>query len=186
MIMKLEDHLQQLPHHSAENKLWDVINTQLSESNELNDRLPLHKAKSDLWYDIKTQLEYKTPRRTLRLRYISAAASIAVIVTLGLAYFAPLDREQLFYADELVMEARPIHDFKIIEVKVLDNCQEHPAVCNTPDFSRLQSTLEQLKQEELKLRALKNSTDNPNMSLYHSRIVKNIQQVEAQMLQMFS
>lgn len=184
--MKLEEHLNQLPKHSVEIDLWDTIDQQLSAQNTIADKLPQHKADSDLWYRIEDQLKQTTTRRFLRLRYISAAASIAVIMTLGTVYFTHNNQENIYFTEEVYIPQLVSDDFKLPKINVLENCQEHPAVCSTPDFTRLKSNLDQLKREELKLRDLKKATNDPKMELYHSRIVKNIQQVEAQMIQMFS
>lgn len=184
--MKLEDHLNQLPKHSVEIGLWDEIEPQLSVTPTLADKLPKHKANADLWYSIESQLDKKTPRRFLRLRYLSAAASIAILISAGIFYFTNNSHEQLYFSEEIILPSASDKDVDIQEVDVFENCNEYPAVCSSPDFTRLKSSLEQLKREELKLRDLKKTTNDPKMELYHSRIVKSIQQVEAQMMQMFS
>lgn len=186
MKMKLEEHLNQLPKHSAEAMIWDNIDQKLLATSHFSDKLPQHKANPDLWYAIEDQLKKNTPHRFLRLRYLSAAASIAVIMTLGTVYFTHNTQEHIYYTESVYVQQASIDDVHIQEVDVLNNCNEYPAVCSTPDFTRLKSSLDQLKREELKLRGLKKATNDPKMALYHSRIVKNIQQVEAQMIQMFS
>lgn len=183
--MKLEDHLHHLPKHSVEVNLWDTIDQQLTADTTLADRLPHHKANADLWFDIDDQLR-KVTHRLLRLRYISAAASIAVIMTLGTVYFTQSNKENLYFTEKIYIQELPSDELQLHEVNVMENCQDYPAVCNTPDFARLKSSLDQLKREEAKLKSLQKATKDPKMELYHSRIVKNIQQVEAQMIQMFS
>lgn len=186
MTMKLEDHLNHLPKHSVEIDLWDTIDQQLSRQNTLVNKLPQHKADSELWYAIEDELKRSKTRRFLRLRYISAAASIAVIMTFGTVYFTHNSHENIYFTEEVYTPTLVSDDFTLPKVNVLENCDEYPDVCNTPDFTRLKSNLDQLKREELKLRDLKKATNDPKMELYHSRIVKDIQQVEAQMIQMFS
>jgi len=184
--MKLEDHLNQLPKHSVESNLWDDIDQHLSAYSTLADKLPQHKADPFLWHQIEDQLKRKSSHRFLRLRYFSAAASIAVIMTLGTVYFTHNDNENIYFTEEVYLPQTTSVEVELHEVNVLENCDEYPAVCNTPDFTRLKSSLEELKQKELEIRDLKKATNDPKMELYHSRIVKNIQQVEAQMIQMFS
>lgn len=185
MTMKLDEHLNQLPKHSVDTDLWDNIDQQLSASTTLADKLPQHKADSFLWFAIEEQLGKSKSHRFLRLRYISAAASIAVIMTFGSIFFTHND-DPVYFTEEVYMQDISSDDVNFLEVDVLENCNEYPAVCSTPDFTKLKSSLDQLKREELKLRDLKKATNDPKMELYHSRIVKNIQQVEAQMIQMFS
>lgn len=186
MMMRLEEHLNQLPKHSADVDVWDKIDQQLSTTTTIAEKLPLHKADSDLWYDIEKQLKKRGIHRLLRLRYISAAASIAVIMTLGSVYFTRSTDEQIFFTEEVYIQAASSEELEFQEINVLENCNEFPAVCSSPEFTQLKSKLDQQKREELKLRDLKKATNDPNIELYHSRIVKSIQQVEAQMIQLFS
>ncbi len=185
--MKLEEHLKLLPKHSVEIDLWNKIDQQLSASSSLEDKLPIHKANSDLWNEIESALEKRTPRRFLRFRHLSIAASAAVVITLGTVFFTHnTNEEHIYFSEEIVITNQPIDNNTAYDVDVMDNCNEQPAVCSSPDFTRLKSNLDQLKREEVKLRDLKKATNDPQLDLYHSRIVKNIQQVEAQMMQMFS
>lgn len=184
--MKLEDHLNQLPKHSIDEMIWDKIDQQIAAPVHFVDKLPRHKANPDLWYAIEGQLKKSTSHRLLHLRYISAAASIAVIMTLGTVFFTHNSQEHIYYTEGVYVQETTTDDEVIPEIDILENCNDFPAVCSTPDFTRLKSSLDQLKREEIKLRDLKKATNDPKMDLYHSRIVKNIQQVESQMIQMFS
>lgn len=186
MTMKLDQHLKQLPNHSVEVELWDSIDQQLSTPCPLADKLPQHKADSLLWFTIEDQLGTPSNRRFLPLRYISAAASIAVIMTIGTIFLTNSNKGDIYFTEKVYIQEVMDDDNAFEAVDVLENCNEYPAVCSTPDFTRLKTNLDQLKREELKLRDLKKATNDPKMELYHSRIVKNIQQVEAQMIQMFS
>lgn len=185
MMMKLEDHLNQLPKHSVEANIWDNIDQELSAQSTLADKLPQHKADSDLWYAIEDSLK-SSSRRFLRLRYISAAASIAVIMTFGTIYLTQGTQESIYFTEEVYLPKASTEEIKLHDVNVLENCEDYPSVCSSPDFTRLKSSLDQLKNKELEIRNLKKVTNDPKMELYHSRIVKNIHQVEAQMIQMFS
>lgn len=184
--MKLEEHLQQLPNHSTEVDLWEKIEKKLSNKPSIADKLPNHKADINLWLGIEKALERKTPRQFLRFRYISAAASVAVIITLSTVFFTHNNQEQLYFSEEIIITETTTGNTVIKGKDIMENCNEYPAVCSSPDFTRLKSNLDQLKREELKLRDLKKATNDPKMELYHSRIVKDIQQVEAQMMQLFS
>ena len=184
--MKLEQHLHQLPSHSMEDHLWDQIESQLEAEVTLADKLPTHKASPHLWDSIEKSLGNKRARLYTNLRYASVAASIAVVLAVGGIRFTQQDKTYVYYSDELVIDQIQLPEVKTQVTDVLENCSEYPAVCTTPDFTRLKTSLDQLKQEEQKLRTLKTLSDDPKMEMYHSRIVKNIQQVEAQMLQLFS
>lgn len=186
--MKLEDYLHQLPHHSAEGMLWDKIEEGLEHSASLSNKLPQHQASSELWYAIEARLNHVTIYRSLRLRlrHLSIAASIVVIITIGAVYFTQQQQTHLYYSDEISVEQVEIPDWTHQGIDVLDNCKEQPAVCATPDFTRLKTALDQLKGEEIKLRELKTISDDPKIELYHARIVRDIQQVESQLLHLFS
>lgn len=186
--MNLENHLQQLPKHSLENNLWEQIEQKINISPTLTDRLPKHKADSDLWYSIEDKLHKNAAhRRFTRWRNLSVAASIAVIITLGSVYINHNQaQDQLYFSEEIYIQDTQIQELKFQDAAVLENCHTYPAVCETPDFTRLKSNLDALKLKEQQLRKLKQTVNDPKMELYHSRIVKDIQEVEAQMLQMFS
>ncbi len=186
-MMNLENHLHHLPQHSMENDLWDKIEEKLNSSPKLADHLPLHKVNSDLWYTIEDELNRAASRRrTIRLRHFSVAASIAIIITIGTVHLTQNTyQNQIHFSEEIYIQNTPVAEANIQENDVLENCTIHPAVCETPDFTRLKSNLDALKLKEQQLRKLKQTVNDPKMELYHSRIVKDIQEVQAQMLQMF-
>lgn len=186
--MKLQDHISQLPSHSVELDLWNTIEEQLSHPTHVLQRLPRHKANPLLWEAIEAQLDKKAAknRRNLLFSTWSVAASIAVILTIGIVFYSQQSSTHIYYSEEIVMEAAPVNPWQVEETNVMSNCEDQPAVCSTPSFTRLKSTLDRLKHEEQKLRSLLESTNDANIELYHSRLVKDIQQVEAQILQLFS
>lgn len=185
-MMKLEQHLNHLPSHSLDDGMWANIESQLETKASLADRLPIHRANPNLWDGISSALSGQRSRLYLRLRYVSVAASIAVVMAVGGIRLAQQDEPYVYYSDELVIDKAEVKDVEVQKPDVLENCTEQPAVCTNPDFTRLKNSLDQLKHEEQKLRTLKSVSDDPKMDVYHARIVKNIQQVEAQMLHMFS
>ncbi len=184
--MKLENLINQLPKHSVENDLWSNIDKQLKTDKTLLDRLPVHRANSYLWYNIEDKLPKQKSRLTLFVRNLSVAASIAIIICTGAVlinrYFNP---EEVYLTQQVYVREIPTHELNLQNVDIMQNCNDYPAVCSSPDFHRLKSNFEQLKSEELKLRKLKETVNDPKMELYHTRIVKDIQQIEAKMLQMF-
>lgn len=185
-MMKLENHLQQLPKHSLENDLWAKIDQQLDLAPSIANKLPQHKADSDLWYRIEDELNKQGSPYRLLIRRLSVAASIAIIITLGTVYLTKQNTpDQIYFTEEVYIQEVSSQQPQLQGLDVLENCNSFPAVCSTPDFTRLKSNLDRLKLEEQKLRKLKQTVNDPKMELYHARIVKNIQQVEAEMLQMF-
>ena len=186
MIMKLEELLNQLPKHSLENDMWAKIDLQLNKSYSLSDKLPKHSANSDLWYNIEERLPKKVSRTKLFIQHISIAASIAVIVSIGAVQIKQnLYPSEVYLTEEVHLRKSAIKTPKMEKVDILENCDNNPVVCSSPNFTRLKSDLDQLKTEEIKLRKLKETVNDPKMDLYHTRIVKNIQDIEAKMLQMF-
>lgn len=183
--MKLQEHISQLPIHSVDTHLWDAIDEQLSTPTPLVDRLPHHKADADIWFSIASILEKSSSRRFFRLRNLSIAASIAVIMTLGSIYIVHSNQKPVYYTEDIYFNDMPTDAAVFQDIDILENCHAYPNVCSTPDFTHLKSSLDQLKLEEQKLRDLQKSTNDPKIQLYHSRIVKDIQQVEAQLIQMF-
>jgi len=186
--MNLENHLQQLPKHSLEDDLWGQIERKMNQNLSIAERLPLHKANSDLWYSIEEKLQRQTAhRRSIRLRQLSIAASIVLVISLGTVFLNHYhNQDQLYFSEEIYMQETSVEDFAFQEAAVLENCHTYPAVCESPDFTRLKSNLDALKLKEQQLRKLKQTVNEPKMELYHSRIVKEIQEVEAEMLEMFS
>ncbi len=185
--MKLEQHLNRLPKHSAASGLWDKIEEQVVGDTHLAARLPVHKANPDLWLAVEQGLEKRTFRRFLHVPYIAAAASVVLVIMLSTVFFLRhYSKETIYFTEEIYTPGTSMEELKSQEFAVLENCSEFPIVCSTPDFTRLKSNLDRLKREEIKLRDLRKTTNDPKIELYHSRIVKDIRQVEAQMMQMFS
>lgn len=184
--MKLNEHIQQLPTHSLESDMWSNIENQLSGSTHISERLPHHKAKAELWLGIAEALDAKKQKSFRLLQPWTVAASVAVMLTASLFFHNYQSKTHIYYTEEVVMEQVSINAWEIQDINVMENCNEQPAVCTSPNFTRLKSSLDQLKMEEQKLREMQESSDDPNLEIYHSRLVKDIQQVEAQILQLFS
>lgn len=186
--MKLQDHISQLPKHSVELDLWSTIEQQLPQGQHLAARLPRHKANPLLWDTLEAQLDKQAAKRRRFIPFStwSIAASVAIILTMGIVFYTQQSSTHIYYSEEIVMETSQVNQWQVEDVNVMSNCQDQPAVCSTPNFTRLKSNLDQLKREEQKLRDLLQKTNDSKIELYHSRLVKDIQQVEAQILQLFS
>lgn len=184
--MKLNDHILQLPTHSLETDLWSKVEEQLTVDTFISEHLPRHKANPDLWLSIENQLNAKRRRHVMMLQSWAVAASVLVVFTLGFIFHAQQDQVHIYYTEEIVSESSFTPQWTTPEVNVMQNCSEQPAICSTPNFTRLKATLDHLKQEEQKLRQMQQTTSDPNIEVYHSRLVKDIQQVESQILQLFS
>ncbi len=184
--MKLNDHILQLPTHSLETDLWSQVEKQLCVDDSIGSHLPRHKANSDLWLSIENQLNAKKRRHVMMLQSWAVAASVLVVFTLGFIFHAQQEQTHIYYTEEMVIEPSLTPEWILPEVNVMENCSDQPAICSTPDFTRLKSSLDHLKLEEQKLRQIQQITIDPNIEVYHSRLVKDIQQVEAQILQLFS
>lgn len=185
--MKLDDQLHKMPKHSIEESLWGKIEAKISasESKTLAQRLPQHTVRESLWFSIDAIINNKARRRSLKVRRFYAAASLLFIVSMSAVYFSNQQPEYLYYSEEVYIENNSFDKDNYLNIDVLDNCSDHPVVCSSPTFTRLKNNLDQLKNEEQKLRVLKASSDNPQLEVYHARIVKNIQEVESQLLEMF-
>lgn len=182
--MKLDDHIQQLPQHTASMDLWEKIDQKIiSQEASLTDRLPHHQASEDLWFKIDATLNKKSIRRRFIISRFSVAASLALIVTMG-TLFLKEEPSQYVYSTEEVYEESSIWT-TVNSVDVLDNCSDQPSICSTPTFTRLKNALDQLKMEEQKLRLIKSNTNDPKLDVYHARIVRDIQKVESELLAMF-
>jgi hypothetical protein len=182
--MKLNEHLKNLPNHSVDIDLWENVEATLSQDASLSERLPQHKAESDLWYQIEDRL--RQPRRRLLFRkYTSIAASIAVLLTLGSIYITKSHiNNDLYYSEEIIDISTSFPEIK--RADVFKKCEDYPTVCETPDFTKLKTMLEEQNREEKKIKMLRKASDNQQLEILHSRIIKNIQQLESQMNQMFS
>lgn len=186
--MKLDNQINNLPKHSVGLDLWSKIESRLesfSQATSWVDKLPLHKASAELWFDIDTRLYAKHHTRRIRLQALATAASLLLVLTLGSVFYEKSTTDYLVYSDEIYFESEPVPTYKAQHNDVLDNCDNHPAVCKTPNFTRLKNNLEHLKQEEEKLRMMKESMNDPKLDVYHTRIVRDIQQLEEQLMQMF-
>ena len=186
--MKLQDHISQLPRHSVELDLWSSIEGQLCQDQHIAERLPRRKARAILWELIEIELDKTTTKRRRLFSPMSwtAVAVVAMVFTFGVVFHSQQSSTHIYYSEEIVMETPQVKQWRTEEVNVLSNCAEQPAVCSTPNFTRLKTNLDLLKKEELKLRQLLQTTNDSKIELYHSRLVKDIQQVEAQILQLFS
>ena len=139
-----------LPKYSPESKVWDKIEDDLEIKGKI-DQLPTHRPKDLVWDNLENELdEVKGGVRKLRIAMAMAASFLVLAFSVQ---FMQCEQEK---SPEIMMmaEAETVksdwaddEDMELIK----EMCKDYMAVCEQPDFKKLENELGELNahKEEL-------------------------------------
>jgi hypothetical protein len=146
-----------LPEQSPDDKVWRGIEAQLEFREKLKDagkRLLVHEPSEIIWQKIEANLSHANIKRfnPAAIRYLSVAASIAVIVVCSIIFFhkgKETTTESVESADNwlqpavLTTDSLGVRAFKFIETQ----CKNSPYLCKAPDFDEKRQQLIEVSTE---------------------------------------
>jgi hypothetical protein len=154
-----------LPQHEPDPRLWHKIDASLDFEERLQKTIPgmpLHEPADSLWDKIENQLEPVPETRHFHLdryyRYFAAAAAsvILLLVSVYVLKTGTGEKVKIAYSEEVVT-AEPSFSAESPDNTeglqfIREQCSRAPEICAKPEFRELQGQLQQLDEENKKLK----------------------------------
>ena len=202
----LKQAISKLPSHKPKKDLWAEIEKELDNDNKLKnviDQLPKYSPDEKLWEKIDEKLElntriisiYKHENRRV-VSFLKIAATVLVLISIGgitakiLSTNANENKEQIVYSEEIIetntisVDESSVSENKKLTAFINQACQAMPDVCGKPEFADLKNQLQDLQNEQEKLKkSIKKNSDNTELLKYQLEIENEIGDVSKQLIQ---
>lgn len=163
----LKQALADLPQHQPDADLWNKIEASLDFEYRLQRAIPemqLHEPDAAFWDKIEKQLEPAKEAKHFRLNqyyqyFAAAAASVVVLITS--IYFLKnqaQEKVKIAYSEEVISEEQVFTKESQSEDNtpgirfIQEHCSIQPEICANPEVKELKSQLEQLEEENKKIK----------------------------------
>jgi hypothetical protein len=144
-----------LPEYEPSDKIWQNIEAKLNEDalQKALKTMPQYEPNESVWNQIEQGL---TPKPSLKLntwRWMTAAASVVVLLSFYLWY--SIDNQRVRYSVEQIdndLLLNPSDDNDRQYQQIVAYCQQQTYVCENPEFKTLKTELDELHSASQKLK----------------------------------
>ena len=180
------DYKDELSDHTPSENIWEKIETDLDLGDKVSE-LPSHNPPENLWHQIENELEDVKGG----LSYIKSAILIGISMLFLIGFALMLNQEEtttqevvepiMFASNEKIkVEWSDDEDVRLIQ----EMCQDYMAVCEQPQFKKLETELLELNEHKQELLELVSDYDEE--SSYGPMLAKIENQKTALMKEMIS
>jgi hypothetical protein len=147
----------QLPEYDPSDEIWNNIESKLSDDvlQKVIGQMPKYEPQEELWESIEAKLEPEKVRQLFWVKYVSVAASILLVMGLGVYFYKMYQNIGIQYSEQAMnsqLLVQPSDDSSADYERIVAFCREETYVCENPEFKSLKAELDDLQEASEKLK----------------------------------